>query len=117
MRSFGTEISGNRGKQAELSPEQRAGICSALDAGVSASKLAVEYACHRSTIYRTRERFLEQKNTSSRPRTGRPPIFNERARKYIYLQARRNPLWSYKRLGANSPGHPSRTTIRRIYKA
>jgi hypothetical protein len=48
VRSFGTEISGNRGPKAELSTEQRSAIIVALEGGGSPTALAAEFGCARS---------------------------------------------------------------------
>lgn len=71
-RSFDTVISGNRGRKAELSPEQRAAIVSKHEGGHTPTKLAREFACARSTIYDTLERFKQHNTVKSLPRSGRP---------------------------------------------
>jgi hypothetical protein len=54
-RAFGTEISGNRGPEGELSRDARAGILSAVEHGVPKSQIASEYGIDRRTIYKTIE--------------------------------------------------------------
>jgi hypothetical protein len=44
QRSFGTEISGNRGRNDELTESQRAGILSTVEAGESKSSIASRLA-------------------------------------------------------------------------
>ncbi len=56
-RSFGTAISGNRRRNAELSPEHRAAIVSKYESGHTPTKLAREFACARSILYDTLEHF------------------------------------------------------------
>ena len=53
VRSFGTEISGNRRPKAELSLEQRTAIIYGKELGRSAISLAEEFDCGRTTIYDT----------------------------------------------------------------
>jgi transposase len=111
MRAFGTEISGNRGRNDELSPEVRAAIIYGLEAGQSPSKLAARFRVHRSTIYRTKERFILHKTIKTLPRSGRPRKISQLGRRYLYLEARRNPRMTYRTLGATTPHQPSRSTI------
>jgi DNA-directed RNA polymerase specialized sigma24 family protein len=51
MRSFGTEISANRRRNAELSPEQRSSILSALHVGKSPTETANTHNVARRTVY------------------------------------------------------------------
>ncbi|KAF2186036.1 hypothetical protein K469DRAFT_707210 [Zopfia rhizophila CBS 207.26] len=57
MRSFGTEISGNRGCNDELSPKARAVIISKRKAGVLRKDLAVEFCVSEKTITNTLKRW------------------------------------------------------------
>jgi hypothetical protein len=45
-RQFGTEITGNRGKKQELTPEARSGIILKWEAGVINKDPAAEYGVH-----------------------------------------------------------------------
>jgi transposase len=114
MRAFGTVISGNRRKNDELSPHTRSAIMSALANETSPSKIAADHNVSRQTVYNTRKRFESLETFDSRPRKGGPVKFSAYTKRYIYRIARRHPAWSYKALIANTPGGPSRTTIRRI---
>lgn len=58
-RNFGTEISSNYAKSAELSTEQRSVILYALEVGCLSSKIATDFEVTRSTIYRTKEHFQQ----------------------------------------------------------
>jgi len=51
QRSFGTEISGNRRPGAELLETVKAGIITALEAGVLKLKITIEYCVNWSTVY------------------------------------------------------------------
>lgn len=113
-RSFGTVISGNRRRKAELSPEQRTAIISKHESGHTPTKLACEFDCARSTIYDTLERFKQHNTVKSLPRSGRPIKISPRAARQIYQLARRNPNWSYLALRSQLPNPPCKSTIRSI---
>ena len=51
QRSFGTQISGNRRLETELSEAARAGIIAASEARVLKPEIAVEYRVNRLTVY------------------------------------------------------------------
>jgi hypothetical protein len=53
QRSFGSEISGNRGPGDELSIETRAAIISKWEEGALKKELAAEFRVHRNTIAKT----------------------------------------------------------------
>lgn len=59
MRGFGQEISGNRGKNAELSIEQRSAIIYTVENGISATKIATDFGITRNTVYTTIKRFKQ----------------------------------------------------------
>jgi transposase len=77
-RSFGTEISGNRGRNDELSPEACSSIISKQEAGVSIKELAAEFGVHWNTITKTIKRWKNHKTVYSLPREGRPEIITHR---------------------------------------
>lgn len=103
--------------KAELSPEERTAIINAHKSGVSQTQLAKDYRCDRKTIYNTLKRFKEEQRITSAPRSGRPRIFSDQDRKFIRLQARRNPFWTYRQLSLDVGGSPSRQTIYRALRA
>jgi transposase-like protein len=116
MRSFGTEISGNRRPQAELSPETRAAILNGLENQRSHTQLAKEFGVSRRTIYTTKERFQQHKTLESRPRTGRPQKLSAATKRYICQMVRRSPSMSWKALVAYTPGGLSKSTIQRVLR-
>ncbi|KAF2174433.1 hypothetical protein K469DRAFT_710953, partial [Zopfia rhizophila CBS 207.26] len=67
MRSFGTEIPGNRGRNDELSPEARAAIISKREAGVLRKDLAVECRVSEKTITNTFKRWKSHNTVESLP--------------------------------------------------
>jgi transposase len=83
-RSFGTEISGNRGRNDELSPEARSSIISKQEAGVSIKELAAEFGVHRNTITKTIKRWKNHKTVHSLPREGRPEIITHREKRLLH---------------------------------
>jgi transposase-like protein len=111
MRSFGTEISGNRRPKAELSSETRAAILYGLENQGSPTQLAKEFGVSHSTIYPTKERFQHHKTLKSMPQMGRPQKLSPSAKHYIYQMVRRSPSMSWKALVAYSPGGVSKSTI------
>jgi transposase len=116
MSAFGTEISANRRRNAELSTEQRVYIIASLEAGKSPTKIADIHNVARRTVYNTRDRWQRGNLIKSRPRSGRPPKFNDSTRRYIYRLARKHPRWSYSAIIADPDESISRSTIQRILR-
>jgi hypothetical protein len=95
MRAFGTEISGNRGQNEELSIEQRAGILTAVENGQSKASIARQFRCSRQAIYNTIKRWDEYKSIQSLPRSGEPPKLTRREKRHLLTLARRHPKLKY----------------------
>jgi transposase len=72
QRDFGTEISGNRQRNHEFTPEQRAAMVAEVYAGKSMRQVAASYSTDPGTVSRTVKRWKEHHNNVSRPRKGRP---------------------------------------------
>src|SRR3954471_16675078 len=53
LRSFGTEISGNRRRGFELTPAQRISIILKREEGLTVRELMAEFKCGRHAIYNT----------------------------------------------------------------
>ena len=66
-RSFSAEITGNRVKKGELSPEARSSIISKWEAGVANKDLADEYGVHWNAITYTINRWKQHYTTKSLP--------------------------------------------------
>ena len=115
-RVFGTEISGNRRKTEELSPEHRAALIGGLSAGQSPTAIAKAFKISRTTVYRTIKRFQERNDLRSKPRTGRPRSLSTREERYIARIARRFPRISWRALVHMDSVNVSRSTIRRILR-
>jgi transposase len=116
MRSFGTEISGNRRPKAELLSESRAAILYGLENQGSPTQLAKEFGVSRCTIYKTKKRYEQHQTLVSRPRAGRPHKLSASTKRYIYQMVRRRPSMSWKALVASTPGGVSKSTIQRVLK-
>jgi transposase len=114
MRSFGTQITGNRRLQAELSPEARSAIIVLTEEGISQRKLAARFGCSRSTIQATIDRWKLNNTVQTLPRTGRPGKFNARTWRSIYRTVRRTPKITYYELQQSLPTPPSHATITRF---
>ncbi|KAF2179956.1 hypothetical protein K469DRAFT_715823, partial [Zopfia rhizophila CBS 207.26] len=66
MRSFGTEISGNRGRNDKLSPKAHAAIISKRKAGVLRKDLAAEFRVSEKTITNTLKRWKSHNTLTMR---------------------------------------------------
>jgi transposase len=97
-RAFGTEISGNRGLDGELSSEARAGILSAVEHGVPKLQIASQYAYDRRTVYNTINRWNNNATTSSLPRSSPPRKHSRMQERMLVRYARRFPKATYKDL-------------------
>jgi hypothetical protein len=117
MRSFGTEISGNRRPRGELSPEARAAILYGLEIKQSPVQLAKQFGVNQKTIWRTKKRFNLYQTTNSRPRTSRPEKLTQSEKQYIYMLACWNPSLTYSALGVVGTKTISRSTIRRVFQS
>ncbi|KAF2809875.1 uncharacterized protein BDZ99DRAFT_347231, partial [Mytilinidion resinicola] len=71
-----TEITGNRGRNQELSPEARSAIISKREAGVSVKELEAEFGVHRNTITKTIKRWETHKTVYTLPRDGCPEVLS-----------------------------------------
>ena len=72
QRNFGTEISGNRQRNHEFTPEQRAAMVAEVYAGKSMRQVAASYSTDPGTVSRTVKRWKENHNNVSGARSGRP---------------------------------------------
>jgi transposase len=98
QRSFGTEISGNRLSNRELSIDARNSIISKCEAGASTRELAAEFGVTSQTIRNTLRRYSKTGSNASRPRSGRPPILSTRESRTLYRHARKAPKITYNSL-------------------
>ncbi|KAJ5131024.1 transcriptional regulator family: Helix-turn-helix and Homeodomain-like HTH [Penicillium bovifimosum] len=110
------EIETKQNKRAQLTAIQRSAIVSAHKSGASQVKIANDFGCTRKTVYNTLKRYHDENSLENREKTGRPPKLDAGACRYLCLQARRHPFWSYNQLRDATPGQPAHSTIRRILK-
>ncbi|KAF1828815.1 hypothetical protein BDW02DRAFT_537484, partial [Decorospora gaudefroyi] len=98
MRAFGTEISGNRMRNGELSVHQRDYILAQCEAGCSTKEIATAMFCSQRTIQKTIQRWNTTSTNNSRPRAGRPPILSWRDRRLLLRIAKKYPKIEYRKL-------------------
>ena len=116
LRTFGTEISGNRRKNESLSPETRAAICASVAAGTPKTVVARLFKINRRTVNRTQQRYAERRDFRSRPRSGRPRSLNTREERYLVRLARRFPRVSWKALVQLDGARVSLSTVKSIMR-
>jgi hypothetical protein len=78
QRSFGTEISGNRRLNRELSIDERNSIISKYKASTATCELVVEFLVTPKYIRDILRRYRETSSNSNRPSRRRPPILIRR---------------------------------------
>jgi transposase len=98
----------------ELSETTRAAIIKALENGDPAAKISKDLRVARSTVYRTRTRFEERKDLTSKPRSGRPSTLSEQTTRYIARLARKHDRPSWAAIAATVDGGLSRSTVKRV---
>lgn len=116
IRVFGTELSGNRQRNQELSAKTRAAICTQFLNNIPRTKIAAQFGVSRKTIYNTWNRWTSAKSLNSRPRKGRPPVLTPSEKRYLYKLVRRNPRLAYKCIPSQLLTQVSTRTIRRALK-
>ena len=117
MRSFGTEISGNRGRGCELSNIQRAYAIGQHEAGKPTSEIAATIHCDPRTIRKTVQREKDHHTVDSLPRSGGPKKLSDRTEDRIVRIARRKPKLTYTQLKYDAGVDVSHSTLKRILKA
>lgn len=80
------------------SPETRTKIVEAYQSGLSAKEVAVKYDITPRAVRAMAERYKGQKDGHDRPRSGRPPILDERQKRHILRLIKQNPLISNQEL-------------------
>src|SRR5438876_525213 len=84
MRSFGTEISGNCGKQQELSERARTIIIDRALQGEKHADIATFIGCDRSSITRTLQQWRQHNTTATLQRSGRLKVISPYKERKIY---------------------------------
>ena len=96
MRCFGTEISGNRRFNCELSATDRSVIVALRNEGYSRKDLATQFRVNVSTITRTVKRWTDHGIFTSRPRSGPPEKLNRAEKRYIVRLIQKNARLGWK---------------------
>jgi transposase len=84
QRSFGSEISGNRGLSDELLIKTRAAIISKWEEGALKKELAAEFRVHRNTIAKTITRWQKHHQLELLPRSGRLEVLSRREKRLLF---------------------------------
>jgi transposase len=120
-RSFGQEISGNRGRGGELTPAARSSIISKYEAGCTYREIMEEYGVSRGCVHNTIQRWKTHHTTHSLPRSGRPHAIDIHESRLLFRQVRKTPKIRYNRLMEEAHlmdrAHPpSKRTVYRALK-
>lgn len=98
MRAFGTEISGNRVRNGELSENQRTYLIAKAQAGVRTKEIADDLGCSQSCVQKTIQRYNNTGSPASRPRMGRPRKITRRLHRWLLIMAKKFPDMEYRTL-------------------
>jgi transposase len=98
MRSFSAEISGNRMPGGELSERQRDFILAQAEAGAATKEIANALRCTQRAVQKTIARWEATSSTTTRDRTGRPPILTRRDCRRLLRIAKKVPGIEYYKL-------------------
>ncbi len=109
-------ISGNRPRGPELTPYKRGIVNGAVQYGATPKYIAAQERLPESTVRWTISRAPLRQNGVRKPRSGRPPIVTDRARRHIIRIARLNPRITYEDLKKESGHTYSKATAYRIFK-
>jgi transposase len=96
MRTFDVEISGNRRRGQQFSPEAKGAMLGMLRAGASLRAVAREFKTTHSTVSKLRNRFKDDHTTDYKARKGRPSVLTKAEKRYIIRLASkdRSITWS-----------------------
>ena len=102
----------------KCSEEMRVLVVRKLQNGIGQRELSRYLEIPRSTIQNIWKRFLKHGAIENRKRTGRPTKLNERERRQLCLQSRRNPFMTAKEVYRDSGNisNVSISTVRRILR-
>lgn len=98
MRHFGTEISGNRSRGAELSQRHRDYILAQVDAGAGCREIADALSCSIRAVENIVNRYNTTHISSTLPRSGHPKVLSERACRLLARTVKRTPKIEYRKL-------------------
>ena len=98
MRSFGTEISGNRMRGGELTEAQRIYCLAQVEAGAKTAEIANVLGCSQRCVQKTIQRWITTSSTTTQPRMGWPPILTSRDHRRLLWIAHQKPSIKYHKL-------------------
>ena len=94
-RSFGQEISGNRGAGCELSARQKDFIITKWEDGWKQKQIATEIKCHQNVVGSWIKCYRTDGHLNIKHRSRRPPIIIDREDHTLFRQARKAPKTLY----------------------
>ena len=110
------QIDENLPRRHELTPYQRGIIIGQPTCGVLPTAIGKALNLPRTTVQGVIERATRQDNGVNNPRSGRPTIVTDRARRVIIRNARINPKITYLQLRACIDTEFSKSTMYRVLK-
>ncbi|SPO20430.1 uncharacterized protein UTRI_10036 [Ustilago trichophora] len=104
-------------RRKELSTDQRAQITVLRGLGLSYNQIAGFIGCSKTTVYNTVRNFQQRSHHASAARSGRPPKWTARHRRYLTRETLKNPFLSWRQLSAVLGGIPLQVLRRTAYRA
>jgi transposase len=114
MRRFGVEISGNRRRGCQFSPEAKGAMLGQLAAGRSARAVAKEFKTTHTTVLALKKRFEATSTVDYKPRSGRPKVLTKAEERYIIRMIYKDREITWDALTNEVGSGVSSRTIRRI---
>jgi transposase len=111
-----SQIAQNVQRNKDLSPYVRGQITGAYLSGVSKARIHRATGIPYTTVARTIANTTVQDQGNSKPKKGRPQVFNDRQKRLIHHFVCQNPKWTYKALLEALPFSISQRTCYRILK-
>ncbi|CAG9955436.1 unnamed protein product [Clonostachys rosea f. rosea IK726] len=116
MRTFGDEISGNRRRGCQFSPEAKGAMLGMLHAGASAGAVAREFRTTHSTVLKLRDRFKNDNTVKYKERQGRPSMLTKTEKRYIIRMASKDRSITWAALVGSVDTRVSKSTVRRVVR-
>jgi hypothetical protein len=108
MRTFDVEISGNRRRGQQFSPEAKGAMLGMLCAGASLRAVAREF--------KLRNRFKDDHTTDYKARKGRPSVLTKAEKRYILRLASKDRSITWSALVGSVDTRVSKSTVRRVVR-
>src|SRR5512140_1134993 len=116
LRTFSTEISGNRRPNGELSEATRSAIIAAQLSDKTKAQLAYDFDVSRHAITSTLDRWHNHHTLDSLPRSGRPEVLSPRQKRLILRIIRKDPKIKWKSLRNELPFEVTIRTLQSILR-